>query len=111
VSRNSQPGRLPVSNPDLGVLLDIELPVSLRFGGARLPLGEVMALEGGSLIEFNRALDDPVEVRVNGRVVAFGHVVSVQGNYAIKITEVASPLDRLDTTSRLVPDDSNQTAP
>ncbi|MGP8243205.1 MAG: FliM/FliN family flagellar motor switch protein [Bryobacteraceae bacterium] len=104
MSQDSQPGRGPASNPALDVLLDIELPVSLRFGGASLSLGEVMALTGGSLIEFNRALDDPVEVRVNGRVVAHGQVVTVQGNYGIKITEVANRLERLDTTSRLVPD-------
>jgi flagellar motor switch protein FliN/FliY len=96
--------RIPAANPNLDVLLDIELPVSLRFGGTHLTLGEVVSLEPGSMIEFNRALDDPVEMRVNGRVVAFGQVVSAQGNYAIKITEVASPLDRLDPKSRFVPD-------
>jgi flagellar motor switch protein FliN/FliY len=102
MSQDSQPDCAQVSNPNLEVLLDIELPVSLHFGGTRLPLGEVLALESGSLIEFNRALDDPVELRVNGRLVAYGNVVSVQGNYAIKITEVASALDRLDTTSHVV---------
>jgi flagellar motor switch protein FliN/FliY len=103
MSQDSQAGRGQVTNPDLDVLLDIELPVTLRFGDTSLSLGEVMALTSGSLIEFNRALDDPVEVRVNGRVVAHGQVVTVQGNYGIRITEVANRFERLDTTSRLVP--------
>ena len=103
MSQDSQAGRGQATNPDLDVLLDIELPVTLRFGDTSLSLGEVTALTSGSLIEFNRALDDPVEVRVNGRVVAHGQVVTVQGNYGIKITEVANRFERLDTTSRLVP--------
>ena len=103
MSQDSQPGRGQASNPALDVLLDIELPVTLRFGGTSLSLGEVMALESGSLIEFNRAPDDPVEVQVNGRVVAHGKVVTVQGNYALKITEVANRFERLDTTARIVP--------
>ena len=100
--RDSQVGRGQASTPTLDVLLDIELPVTLRFGGASLSLGEVMALASGSVIEFNRALDDPVEVLVNGRVVAHGQVVTVQGNYGIKIAEVASRRERLNTTSPLV---------
>jgi len=94
------------SNPAMDVLLDIELPVTLRFGGTSLSLGEVMALAGGSVIEFNRAPDDPVEVLVNGRVVAHGQVVTVQGNYGIKIAEVASRRERLNTTSRVAPDET-----
>ena len=102
MSQDSQDGHGQASNPTLDVLLDIELPVTLRFGGASLSLGEVMALASGSVIEFNRALDDPVEVLVNGRVVAHGQVVTVQGNYGIKIAEVASRRERLNTTSPLV---------
>jgi len=103
MSQDSQPGRGRAANPSLDVLLDIELPLTLRFGGASLSLGEVMALTSGSLIEFNRALDDPVELRVNGRVVAHGTVVTVQGNYGIKITEVANRFERLDTASAHLP--------
>ena len=83
------------SNPAMDVLLDIELPVTLRFGGTSLSLGEVMALAGGSVIEFNRAPDDPVEVLVNHCLIARGEVVVVEGNYGIRIQEIASRQDRL----------------
>jgi flagellar motor switch protein FliN/FliY len=88
------------TNASLDVLLDIELPVTLRFGGTSMALGEVMALASGSVIEFDRGLNDPVEMMVNGRVVAHGEVVTVQGNYGIKITGVASHLDRWSTAGQ-----------
>jgi flagellar motor switch protein FliN/FliY len=83
----------------LDVLLDIELPVTLRFGRTRMLLGEVMALGAGSVIEFDRAVDEPVEVLVNGRVVARGETVMVQGSYAVRVSEIASRSERLDSTS------------
>ena len=106
MSQDSQSGRGRAANPSLDMLLDIELPLTLRLGGASLSLGEVMALTSGSLVEFNHGLDDPVEVRVNGRIVAHGQVVTVQGNYGIKIAEVASRRERLNTTSRVAPDET-----
>ena len=106
MSQDSQTARGQSANPTLDVLLDIELPVTLRFGGASLSLGEVMALASGSVIEFHRSPDEPVEVLVNGRIVAHGQVITVQGNYGIKITEVASRRERLSTTSRLEADGS-----
>jgi flagellar motor switch protein FliN/FliY len=83
----------------LDVLLDIELPVTLRFGRTHMVLGEVLALGSGSVVEFDRAVDEPVEVLVNGRVVARGETVMVQGNYAVRVSEIASRSERLDSTS------------
>ena len=82
-------------NSKLDVLLDIELPVTLRFGRTQMLLGEVMALGTGSVIEFDRAVTEPVEVLVNGRVVARGEAVMVQGNYGVRISEIASRGERL----------------
>jgi flagellar motor switch protein FliN/FliY len=90
---------MSVADPKLDVLLDIELPVTLRFGRTQMLLGEVMALGSGSVIEFDRAVDEPVEVLVNGRVIARGETVMVQGNYAVRVSEIASRRERLDSTS------------
>jgi len=84
-------------NPKLDVLLDIELPVTLRFGRTQMSLGDVMALGTGSVIEFDRGVNEPVEVLVNGRVVARGEAVMVQGNYGVRISDIASRNQRLDT--------------
>jgi flagellar motor switch protein FliN/FliY len=90
---------MTAADPHLDILLDIELPVTLRFGRTQMLLGEVMALGSGSMIEFDRSVDEPVEVLVNGRVVARGETVMVQGNYAVRVSEIASRSERLDSTS------------
>jgi flagellar motor switch protein FliN/FliY len=79
----------------LDVLLDIELPVTLRFGRTQMLLGDVMALGTGSVTEFDRGVDQPVDVLVNGRVVARGEAVMVQGNYGVRVSEIVSRRERL----------------
>ena len=86
-----------MNSQTLDVLLDIELPVTVRFGSAQMTFGDVMGLSTGSLVEFDRAPEEPVEVLVNGRVVARGELVMVQGNYGVRIGEIASRRERLDT--------------
>ena len=69
----------------MDLLLDIELPVTVRLGSTQMTFGDVMGLNSGSLVEFERAPEEPVEVLVNGRVVARGEMVVVQGNYGVRI--------------------------
>jgi flagellar motor switch protein FliN/FliY len=80
---------------NLEVLKDIELPVTLRFGTTRMTLRDLTGLNTGSVIEFDGGLNDPVEVLVNGRVIARGEAVIVQDSYAVRISEIASPADRI----------------
>ena len=88
------PARTMEEAHTLDVLLDVELPLILRFGSTQLAFGEVMGLHTGSVIEFAGASEAPVELLVNGRVVARGEVVMVRGNYGVRITEIASRRER-----------------
>ena len=72
----------------LGVLMDIELPMVVRFGCTDMPLKALSNLGPGSLIDLSRAPEDPVDVIVGGRVVAHGEVVVVSGSYGIRIIDV-----------------------
>jgi flagellar motor switch protein FliN/FliY len=74
----------------LGLLLDLELPLSVRFGRAQMPLERVLELRPGSVVELDGSQDEPVDLLVNGSVVARGEVVAVEGHYAIRILEVLS---------------------
>ena len=87
---NAQP------NSALDLLLDIELPVTLRFGRTQMSLEDVIDLNTGSVIDFGKGVEDPVEVLVNGRVVARGEAVMVQGNYGVRISQIESRRDRLE---------------
>lgn len=92
---------LPVSAPataaprNLDVVLDIELPITVRFGETQMTLESLARLGPGSMIDLERAPDDPVDLLVNGHLVARGQVVVVSGCYGVRINEVVSPADRL----------------
>lgn len=79
------------------LLLDVELPVSVSFGRAQVPLKDVIKLTTGAIVELNRSITEPVEVIVNNCVIARGEVVVVEGNFGVKIREVISRQDRLRT--------------
>ena len=87
------PARQVVGTLDL--LMDMEMPVLVRFGSTRMLLCDLLGLDTGSVVEFRRAPEDPVEILVNGRVVARGAVVEVQGNYGVRITEIVSQQEAL----------------
>jgi flagellar motor switch protein FliN/FliY len=79
------------------LLLDVELPVSVSFGHALVPLKEVLKLTTGSIVELSRAIVEPVDVVVNNCVIARGEVVVVEGNFGVRIQHVVSRSDRLRT--------------
>jgi flagellar motor switch protein FliN len=81
----------------LELLLDVELPVSVSFGRAQLPLKDVIKLTTGSIVELNRTIVEPVEVIVNNCVIAMGEVVVVEGNFGVRIQQVISRQERLRT--------------
>ena len=87
--------RAPAHSRTMDLLLDVDLPVSISFGKALLPMKDVLKLTTGSIVELNRGLNEPVEVLVNHCLIARGEVVVVEGNYAIRILEIASRQDRL----------------
>ena len=82
-------------NARLDVILDIDLPLVVRFGRTELPLKALTQLGPGSVIDLARSPHEPVEVLVSNRVVARGEVVVVQGNYGIRILDVVSPGERM----------------
>lgn len=72
-------------------LMDVELEVKLRFGARRMELREVLALSPGSVVELDRTLQAPVDLLLDGRVIALGEVVVVDGKYGLRVTEVLNP--------------------
>ena len=78
----------------LDVIMDIDLPLVVRFGRTELPLKALTALGPGSVIDLGRAPDEPVDVLISNRVVARGEVVIVSGNYGVRVRDVVSPAER-----------------
>jgi flagellar motor switch protein FliN/FliY len=75
----------------LDLLMDVQLAMTLRFGARRLLLREVLDLSPGAVIELDRKVQEPVDLLLDGRLVARGEVVVVEGNYGLRVTDV-SPL-------------------
>ena len=73
---------------NLDLVLDVELSVTLRFGERKLPLREVLDLGSGAVVELDRQVDEPVELILDGRVVARGEAVIIDGNYGLRVTQV-----------------------
>jgi flagellar motor switch protein FliN/FliY len=83
--------------PGYELLLDVELEVTLRFGCRELPLGEILNLGPGDVVELDRHVADPVDLVVGDKIVARGDVVLVNGNFALRVSEVIAPRKRLET--------------
>ncbi|HUZ96661.1 MAG TPA: FliM/FliN family flagellar motor switch protein [Edaphobacter sp.] len=81
----------------IGLLCDIELDASLQFGSREMPLREVLELGPGDVIELDRHVSEPVDLVIGDRIVARGEVVIVSGNFALRVTEVATPQLRLES--------------
>ena len=79
------------------LLLDVELEASLRFGCCEMPLGEILELGPGDVVELDRHVSDPVDLIVGNKIVARGDVVLVNGNFGLRVTEVAAPQKRLES--------------
>ncbi len=84
-------------SPGIRLLMDVELEVSLRFGCKELPLGEILDLGPGDVVQLDRNVTDPVDLIVGDKIVACGEVVLVNGNFGLRVTEVASPRKRLES--------------
>jgi len=79
---------------NLALLMDVQLPVAIRFGETEMILEEIVKLGVGSVIELNCGMDQPVELIVNNRILARGEVVTVDGFYGIKVTEITTAGER-----------------
>jgi len=94
----SAPGGPNLSQVDdggLDLLMDIPLEISVELGRVKMVVKDVVELGSGSIVEIDKAAGEPVDVMVNGRLVARGEVVVIEDNFGVRITEILSPRDRL----------------
>jgi len=77
---------------NLNLVMDVELNVTLRFGQRKLTLREVLELTTGSVVELDRQVEEPVELLLDGTVIARGEAVVVDGNYGLRVIEVLQPV-------------------
>lgn len=89
------------NNPNLDVILNIPVQVSLELGKANMDLRDLLQLGQGSVVELERMIDEPLDVLVNGALVARGEVVVVDNKFGIRLTDIVSPEKRVQSFSGL----------
>ncbi|MEZ4461609.1 MAG: flagellar motor switch protein FliN [bacterium] len=75
-------------------LKDVPLEITVELGRCKMPIGDIFHLGPSSILELNKASDEPLEVRANGVLIALGEAVVVNDRFGIRLTSIASP-DRL----------------
>ena len=84
----------------LSLLLDIPLEVTVEIGTTQMPIEDVLKLNPNSVIELDRYVNEPIDLKVNGRVIAKGELYTVKNSFGIKITHIIKPEDRLKILER-----------
>nr|WP_312623201.1 flagellar motor switch protein FliN [Pseudomonas juntendi] len=107
---HSGPGRLPMEEfasspksnenvslegPNLDVILDIPVNISMEVGSTEINIRNLLQLNQGSVIELDRLAGEPLDVLVNGTLIAHGEVVVVNEKFGIRLTDVISPSERI----------------
>lgn len=84
-----------VRDVNLEVILDVPVTLSMEVGRTRIPIRNLLQLNQGSVVELDRAAGEPLDVFVNGTLVAHGEVVVVNDKFGIRLTDVISPAERI----------------
>ncbi|MGH8349216.1 MAG: flagellar motor switch protein FliN, partial [Pseudomonas sp.] len=91
--RNNEPASL--DGPNLDVILDIPVSISMEVGSTDINIRNLLQLNQGSVIELDRLAGEPLDVLVNGTLIAHGEVVVVNEKFGIRLTDVISPSERI----------------
>nr|WP_178089430.1 flagellar motor switch protein FliN [Pseudomonas sp. ef1] len=93
VPKNNDP--VTLNGPNLDVILDIPVSISMEVGSTDINIRNLLQLNQGSVIELDRLAGEPLDVLVNGTLIAHGEVVVVNEKFGIRLTDVISPSERI----------------
>ncbi|VVO04561.1 flagellar motor switch protein FliN [Pseudomonas fluorescens] len=93
VPRNNE--QVTLDGPNLDVILDIPVSISMEVGSTEINIRNLLQLNQGSVIELDRLAGEPLDVLVNGTLIAHGEVVVVNEKFGIRLTDVISPSERI----------------
>lgn len=82
-------------NPNLEVIMDIPVNIAMEVGSTEIAIRNLLQLNQGSVIELDRLAGEPLDVKVNGTLIAHGEVVMVNEKFGIRLTDVVSPTERI----------------
>jgi len=80
---------------NLDALLDVPVTLSVEIGRSRVPIKELLSLNQGSVVELDKEVNEPLDLLVNGTLMARGEVVVVDGKFGLRLIDIVSPAERL----------------
>ena len=93
-------GATPAAGNDLNMILDIPVQLTVELGRTRIPIKQVLQLAQGSVVELETLAGEPMDVLVNGYLIAQGEVVVVNDKFGIRLTDIVTPAERMRRLSR-----------
>jgi len=85
---------MPIVDTNIGLIMDVPLQVTVELGRTRKLIRDILELAPGSVIELDKLAGEPVDILVNGKLIAKGEVVVIDDNFGVRITDIVSPIER-----------------
>lgn len=92
---SSEPAAAGSGDVNLDAILDIPVKVTVEIGRTQVPVRDLMQYNPGSVVELERLVGEPLDVLINGTLVAHGEVVVVNDKFGVRLTDVVAPSKRL----------------
>jgi flagellar motor switch protein FliN len=90
----------PQGGGNLNLLMDVQMALTVELGRTKMYIKDILGLGEGSIIELDKLAGEPVDLLVNGKLIAKGEVVVIDENFGVRVTDIVSPTDRLKTESK-----------
>jgi flagellar motor switch protein FliN len=97
---NFTPSDTPPAGNDISMILDIPVQLTVELGRTRIPIKHILQLAQGSVVELDAMAGEPMDVLVNGFLIAQGEVVVVNDKFGIRLTDIVTPSERMRRLSR-----------
>ncbi|HEV7914552.1 MAG TPA: flagellar motor switch protein FliN, partial [Albitalea sp.] len=97
---NFSSGSSPTAGNDINMILDIPVQLTVELGRTRIPIKHILQLAQGSVVELEALAGEPMDVLVNGYLIAQGEVVVVNDKFGIRLTDIVTPSERMRRLSR-----------
>ncbi|WP_372527073.1 flagellar motor switch protein FliN [Piscinibacter sp.] len=97
---NFSSGTSPTAGNDINMILDIPVQLTVELGRTRIPIKHILQLAQGSVVELEALAGEPMDVLVNGYLIAQGEVVVVNDKFGIRLTDIVTPSERMRRLSR-----------
>ena len=85
---------MQVNEANIGLILDVPLQVTVELGRTKKSIKDILELSNGSIVELDKLAGEPVDIHVNGKLLAKGEVVVIDENFGVRITDIVSPEER-----------------